>query len=161
MNVIICNHSISVIHKVQRDATTNVRGMGEAGTTRNREAEREAESRRRASNFLQAMENHGGAQPGETTEEETTRRQGKEPAPAETQAAEVLTPPKHKAQQHTPPTRPYGGAGPPRFRQTTPGRDRGTSTTTKQVRIGSGKTGGPTRRRECGLRQGRRRRTYA
>ena len=77
----------------QEVATAHVRGMWEAETTRNREAEREAESRRRASNFLQAMGNHGGAQPEETREEETARGRGKEPVPSATQAADVLTPP--------------------------------------------------------------------
>ncbi len=78
------------------------------------------------------MGNHGGAQPGETAEEESSRRRGKESAPAETQAADVLTPPEHKAQQQTPPTRPCGGAGPSRFRPTTHVRDRGASATSSQ-----------------------------
>ena len=38
-----------------------------------------------------------------------------------------MTPPEHRAQQQTPPTRPYRGAGPSRFRPTTPDVDKGTS----------------------------------
>ena len=104
----------------QGDATTDVRGMREAEATRNKEVEREAESRRRAEICLQAMGNHGGAQSGETGEEGTASRRGKEPSPSATHAADGLTPPAHKVHQHTPSTRPYGGPGPSRFRPTTP-----------------------------------------
>ena len=57
--------------------------------------EREAEARRRASNFLQAMRNLEGDQSRELPREDYGRRRGKEPVPTGTQAVEEVTPLEH------------------------------------------------------------------
>jgi len=77
----------------QADATGDVRETQEAEAARTREAEREADARRRASNFLQSMRNLGGGQAGEISKQDYSRRRSKEPALLASQAAYVLTPP--------------------------------------------------------------------
>jgi len=77
--------------------------------TLTRKEEQKVEARRRGSNFLQAMRNLGGDQASEQPRGHYGRRRGKNPATSRSQEAEEVTPPKHKAQQYTPPTRPYGG----------------------------------------------------
>ena len=53
----------------------------EASKTKGTQENREATTRRLASNFLQTMEETIGGRPGGTTGEGSTRRRGKEPAP--------------------------------------------------------------------------------
>jgi len=78
------------------------------------------------------MGSPGGEHTKEFSREDYGRRHGKEPAPATSPAADEVTPPKHRAHHQTPTKRPYGGAGPSRFRPATPGEDRGTTTPTNQ-----------------------------
>ncbi len=107
---------------------------GESGTPQPREAEGQSDTRRMAMNFLQPMGDPGGEQEGEIHMDGYGRRSGKEPAPSPSQAEEGVTPPEHMTQQDTPPTRPYGGAGPSRFRPTPPGLDKRTTTTINEER---------------------------
>ena len=61
------------------EPTAEASGAHEAHTARVTEAGREADTRRRARNFLQAMEDIVEGQPRRTTREEASRRRGKEP----------------------------------------------------------------------------------
>ncbi len=63
------------------------REMREPEATLTTKEEREAEARRRAGNFLQAMGNPGGGQAMEPSREGYGRRPGKEPAPTASHAA--------------------------------------------------------------------------
>ena len=97
-----------------------------------REKEQEADARRRASILFKAMRNPGGDQARELPREDYRRRRDKEPAASRSHEAEEVTPLEHRAQHHTPPTRPYGGARPSIFRPTTPGVEGGTYATASQ-----------------------------
>jgi len=79
------------------------------------------------------MRNLEGEQTRGVYREDYSRRRGKELATSAPHASDEVMPPKHdKVQQYTPPTIPYGGAGPSRFRPATPDVDRGTSTPANQ-----------------------------
>jgi len=79
------------------DATRDAQKMPGAEITQTKEAKREADAKRRASNFLQAMGNPRGEQTRGFSREDYSRRRDKEPATSTSQAGDEVTPLEHKA----------------------------------------------------------------